>query len=32
MEKKSLCSTEVYENCLSRIEQLTPETQPQRVR
>ena len=29
MEKKNLYSTEVYENCLNRIEQLTPETQPQ---
>jgi len=29
MEKKNLYSTEVYENCLKRIEQLTPETQPQ---
>ena len=29
MEKKSLYSSEVYENCLSRIGQLTPETQPQ---
>lgn len=29
MEKKSLYSSEVYEDCLNRIEQLTPETQPQ---
>ena len=29
MEKKSLYSSEVYENCLNRIEQLTPETLPQ---
>ncbi len=29
MEKKGLYSSEAYENCLSRIEQLTPETQPQ---
>jgi len=29
MEKKSLYSREVYEKCQSRIEQLTPETQPQ---
>ena len=29
MEKKSLYSSEVYENCLNRIEQLTSETLPQ---
>jgi len=29
MEKKSLYSSEVYEDCQSRIEQLIPETQPQ---
>ena len=29
MEKKSLYSTGVYEDCLSRIKKLTPETQPQ---
>ena len=29
MEKKSLYSSEVYEKCQSRIEQLTSETQPQ---
>ncbi len=29
MEKKNLYSSEVYENCLNRIGQLTPETQPQ---
>ncbi len=29
MEKKSLYSREVYEKCQGRIEQLTPETQPQ---
>ncbi len=29
MEKKSLYSTEVYEDCLSRIKKLTSETQPQ---
>ena len=29
MEKKSLYASEVYENCQSRIGQLTPETQPQ---
>ncbi len=29
MEKKSLYASEVYENCLNRIEQLTSETQPQ---
>ncbi len=29
MEKKSLYSPEVYQNCLSRIEELTAETKPQ---
>ncbi len=29
MQKKNLYASEVYENCLNRIEQLTPETRPQ---
>ncbi len=29
MEKKSLFSSEVYQDCLNRIEKLTSETQPQ---